>query len=314
MSPILKIAAVISLLLPGLPRSLWGQVTTVTQSIERLTVDGFAQGAVLSPDGSYLAYTGEGYNGVNVLNFQTGESEQVCSHLGAGWGIIWLDNRHLIVRSTKEGASSRDRMMGIELIDVQAKRESLLVPFSKANRIEVPQKISSNKAVVRNRGQVRVIERRVTGTRIRSLFKSDRAWLHQGSGIASPLGIELTPSRREILSLVWSPDGMKALVELKGRPSLYVFEKSTRQFQLVSEQGERPSWVNNDLYVYMETSDDGHNITGGEIFLGSLTRWTRQNLTETFDGIALNPTASEDGRVVFNTPAGELFSLKIALR
>jgi len=309
----LKIAAVILLLPPALPGSVWGQVTTVTQPIEKLRVDGFAQGAVLSPDGSYLAYTGEGYNGVNVLNLETGKAERVCSHLGAGWGIVWLDNGHLIVRSTREGASSRDRMMGIELIDVQAKRESLLVPFSKANRIEVPQKISSNKAVVRNRGRDRVIERTVTGTRIRSLFKSDEAWLQQGSKIASPLGIESTPGGREILSLVWSPDGRKALVELKGRPSLYVFEKSTRQFYLVSEQGERPAWVNNDLCVYMETSDDGHNITGGEIFLHSLTRWTRQNLTEAFDGIALNPTASKDGRIVFNTLAGDLFSLKIAL-
>lgn len=314
MSAMLKFTAVFLLFHSGLSLPAGAQVTSVVQPIEKLMVDGFAQGPALSPNGKYLAYTREGYNGVNVLNLETGKAERVSSHLGAGWGLIWLDNDHLLLRSAKEGASLHDRMMGVELINVQTKRESLLVPFSKANRIEVPQKISLNKAVVRNRGRVQLIERRKTGTRVRSLLKSDQAWFYEGSRISSPQGIRRTPGGREILSLVWSPDGMKALVELNGRPSLYVLDKKTLQFQLLSEKGERPCWVSNDLYLYMETSDDGHHITGGEIFLGSLSRRTQQNLTEGFDGIALNPTASEDGTIVFNTPNGELYSLKIVVR
>ncbi len=309
----MKFISSLLLLIWGLSYSSKSQIATITQGIERLKVEGFAQGAVLSSNGKYLAFSREHYDGVVLSNLETGNTEEVCSHLGSGWGMTWLDDEHLIVRSTKEGSAARERMMGLELISVESKKESPLIPFSKVNRIEVPQKISSGKALIRNRVQTQVIDLNKSSLRMRSLSESDDAWTYDGNRIVSPHGAKITPGRRAVLSIAWSPDGSKALVELLGHPSLYLFIKKSEKFRLLTEKGERPSWLNNDLYIYMETIDDGHKIVGGEIYVASLSLGKTQNLTESFTRIALNPTASWDGKVVFNTDEGKLYLLRLEL-
>lgn len=283
--------------------------------IQRLDTKGFAQGPTISPDGNWIAFSRESYNGVFVLNLETNAVQTVCSHLGSGWGMIWLDNQRIVARSIVEGGTYRDRMMGLELIDVESKTESLLIPFASQNRIDIPHRTPSGVVWVRNNKDISTLE---APSSIRASVQirpnKEVLWFFQGDKLMAGTMSIAAPDCRTILSIVWSPDGSKGLVELLGRPSLYLFEMSTRSFKLISEAGERPAWLNNDSCVYMETKDDGHTIVGGEIYTASISQNKRNNLTALFDGIALNPTPSRDGNIVFNSIDGQLFLIHIQPR
>ena len=291
----------------------YGQRFKRTGETEKLPVVGFAQGPVLSPDGRLVAYSTEGYNRVRVLNLETHQTKEVCAHLGSGWGMRWIDNRRMLVRSTMDAPDPRQRKMGLELIDVETKLETPAIPLATQNRIEVPQRSATGKTLVRNRQTVSVLEFTPSASKVRMFQKAERDWTFEGDKIVTASRTYATPGERAILSLNWSPDGMKAIVETIGRPSLYLFERQTGRFQLLAEKGERASWGTNDAYIYMETDDDGHAIVNGDIFIGSIRDRKRENLTETFLKIALNPTLSSDGTIVFNTAEGELFLMKVQL-
>lgn len=290
------------------------QLFKKVQEIEKLPVSGFAQGPVLSPDGRSIAFSAENYNRALVLNLETKATDEVCAHLGSGWGMRWLDNRRLLVRATKDAVGVQGKEMGLEVIDLDKKTESAIIPFSKTNRIEIPQRDASGRIILRNRQVTTVLDGASPSPKMKSLQKSDRTWTYDGSKILTGTGTINAPGKREILCLIWSPDGTKGLVEVMGQPSLYLLTKSTGRLQLVSEKGEHPSWANNDVYVYMEISDDGHNITTGDIFAASVKNRRRENVTEAFGKVALNPTASADGKIVFNTVDGELYLTKIQIQ
>lgn len=290
--------------------SVLGQIFLDLPQPVRLDVSGNAQGPVISPDGRLIAFSRENYNSVEAFDLVTKEQRTICTHLGSGWGMVWLNNETIIVRSTQEGVSFRDRKMGLELIDVKTGRESVIIPFAAANRIEVPRKSSSGNVAAWNSGTMTLID---TGKIVKGGdLPADEAVAssEQGQILIGKESLN-APTNRALLALVWSPDGTKALVELLGRPTLYILDRATQEFQSVAQRGEHPAWVNNDLYVYMETTDDGHNILTGDIFVASSVDGQRQNLTGKFAGIALNPTASPDGKIVFNTADGKLYLIKL---
>jgi hypothetical protein len=82
--------------------SSYPQSFRINQRIKKLPVVGFAQGPVISPDGRAIAYSKGNYDGVFVLNLGTKSPVEVCSHLGSGWGMRWIDNQRLLVRSVQD--------------------------------------------------------------------------------------------------------------------------------------------------------------------------------------------------------------------
>lgn len=313
MRNLMKVLLLISAALLGSPQQFYAQALFEESGIRKLDVQGFAQGPELSPDGKHLAFSRENYDQVFVIRLETNTISRLCTHLGAGWGMEWLDARHMIVRSTKQGLTARDRSMGMELIDVEAKKESVVIPFRKSNRLQVPRRVMAGKAVIRNNASVQVFEVLLNRSVVRGLKKNEELLsFHESTIVAGTRSIS-TPGRRQILSLVVAPGGSKSLVELMGQPSLYLFLTATHEFRLVSEKGEHPAWVDDSLFVYMETMDDGYKVVGGDVYLASVNNEGKQNLTESFSGIALHPTASSDGKISFNTPDGEIYLLQIRI-
>ncbi len=291
---------VLGQIFPGLPEPM------------KLLITGHAQGPKISADGKLIAFSREHYNSVEVFDLVTKEQRTICTHLGSGWGMVWLNNETIIARSTQEGVSFRDRKMGLELIDVKTGRESVIIPFAAANRIEVPRKSSSGNVAAWNSGTMILID---TDKIVKwGDLPADEAVAssEQGEILMGKESLR-APTNRALLSLVWSPDGSKALIELLGQPSLYILDRATQEFQSVAQRGEHPVWVNNDLYAYMETTDDGHDILTGDIFVASSVDGKRQSLTAQFDRVALTPTASVDGTIVFGTTTGELFIIQLPI-
>lgn len=280
--------------------------------IRRLPVEGFAQHPVISPDGKRVAFSREQYSPVEVLNLESSSVDVLCTHAGAGWGLVWLDNSHLIVRSVREGNATEGRSMGMEIIDVVSKTESQVVPFASRNRLEVPFKVEDGVVIARNRGQLVAVDARAEEPVVRNVKSSEVIWSFEGSTILAGNTRIPAPGNREILSLSWSPDGSAALVELLGQPSLYLFRPVTAEFSPLAPRGERPAWMDGERFIYMQTTDDGHNVTDADIYLGSVRNNETRNLTASFAAPAMNPSASRHGRVVFNTPKGELYLFELS--
>lgn len=280
--------------------------------IRRLPVEGFAQRPVISPDGARVAFSREQYSPVEVLNLQTATSHVLCTHSGAGWGLVWLDNTHLVARSTREDNTSHARSMGVEILDVVAGTESQAVGFAPRNRLEIPFRVQEGFVAVRNRGQFVAIDARQQAPEVRSVKSSEVIWSFEGSVVLAGNTRIPAPGNRNILSLSWSHDGSAALVELLGQPSLFLFRPATAEFSPLAPRGERPSWMDGERFIYMQTTDDGHNVTDADIYLGNVRNNETQNLTASFAAPAMNPSASRNGRVVFNTLNGELYMLELS--
>jgi len=278
----------------------------------RLPVEGFAQHPVISPDGKRVAFSREQYSPVEVLSLESSSADVLCTHAGAGWGLVWLDDSHLIVRSIREGDATQGRSMGMEIIDVVSKTESQAVPFASRNRLEVPFKVEDGVVIARNRGQLVAVDGRAEEPAVRNVKSSEVIWSFEGSSILAGNTRIPAPGNREILSLSWSPDGSAALVELLGQPSLYLFRPVTAEFSPLAPNGERPCWMDGERFVYMLATDDGHNVTDADIYLGSVGSDEAQNLTASFAPPAMNPSTSRNGRIVFNTLNGELYMLELS--
>jgi hypothetical protein len=294
----------------SLSQTLQSQTFKVEQEIRRLEVPVFVLGPVYSPDGKHIAFSGPKYDGISILDLQSGRVEEVCSDPGAGWGVRWIDECRILVRATREGSNQRDRTMGVEMIHIGTHTKTAVIPFATSNRIEVFQKNVGGKIVIRNGNEAGMFD--LTSVKAKQLQKADASGIYTEATINVGSRMFKTPGDRTILALSWSTDGSKALVEVLGQPSLYLFAAGSGTFQLASATGARPCWINDDLYVYEETTDDGHMILSGDIFVASVGSNQRKNLTASFGMIAQHPTAAKNGAIAFSAD-GELYSLKLEL-
>jgi len=76
-----------------------------------------------------------------------------------------------------------------------------------------------------------------------------------------------------------------------------------------------PVWMNNDWVLGMHDSDDGHVLISSDVVTVNIPSGKRFNLTAISEEIAIYPKVSPDNaKIVFHSPKGEIFSIKIKLR
>ncbi len=76
-----------------------------------------------------------------------------------------------------------------------------------------------------------------------------------------------------------------------------------------------PIWMNNEWILGMNDKDDGHSIISSDVIAVHIASERRFNLTENTGEIAIYPQASpESKKIVFHSPKGEIFTMKIKLR
>ncbi len=156
------------------------------------------------------------------------------------------------------------------------------------------------------------------GKEFRQLTNEDAAgygfsWSMEGGTIADLQTVVIRDfGDSRVLNTTVSPDGLKMAFQLMSE-GLFVMESDGSNLRELGH-AEHPAWGPDGTFlVAMVTEDDGHRITGSEIYAIDTESGERHHLTSHTDLIALSPTVSPDGRYVTfsDYESGHIYTMPI---
>lgn len=105
----------------------------------------------------------------------------------------------------------------------------------------------------------------------------------------------------KIIELAVSPDRTRMAYNIMGGPLVISDIEGNETVNI--GRGSHPVWnPSGNRLSFMITEDDGHQITGADIFVINADGFGRVNITNTDDQIEMHPDWSPDGRwIVFDT-------------
>ncbi len=297
----------ISFLMVSCPETVSVNENNVPQE-EAVVTEMRCTSAHFSPDGRYIAYSGERYSGLFVKDLKSGDIKTISEKDGAGWRFSWSpDSRGITFRTvdhSKNGASKIfKRYLDKEVNELVGAYETTVWPplwkdtiysvnLERSSNItlslrpptilrDVPAPLKWNPFVSENR--VNLIE-----------LKTGRV-LNFQEGTHSP---ELSKDRKHLLFVHYNTI---KIVDLKNRKETVVGE------------GSAPSWTNDGKVVYNYTVEDGKNITYSEIRVFNPENGKTEKIEVPSSRIPIFPDISPDGSSVIYTDSitGHIFMTKI---
>lgn len=264
-----------------------------------------------SPDGSMIAFTNFGYDGLYVMNSDGTSKSKISERSGIGYMYQWsADSEEILVRDTRwEGGETGagDRHHAIFAVDLNAHEVKLtedapyMQPAAWRYSATGEKLIAAPDAKVTiKRGQLKPIAQ-----------KRLKAVLAQPAGKVSFIanGEELIRvdadgsthqiSDKDAFCPVLSPDGKK--VAYNEIDNVVVMNIDGTGKKIIGV-GFNPSWINNSQIVFEKTTDDGHTYLTGELYMANINTGVVSQLTTTSNMIEMNPCVSPDGtKVVFSS-------------
>lgn len=260
-----------------------------------------------SPDGQYLAFSSEKYNGLWVAKADGSNIRQISDDENAGFGFSWsADSKTLLIRPS-EFRNNR-RYQSVKLIDVATGVEKELVEPSRGIR-SVPQWAHRDLhvAVVKNE-ELLLFEtgKAPSGLPVVEptspvLFPVEGKLLRSTAGQKDPQSLA-DFGQQTIFNIRFSPNGAQVAFQVAAR-GLFVMNIDGSGLKNLG-WGERPFWTPDGNYlVVMLTKDDGYNITESDLYAIDPVSGAKYLLTGHTTMIALSPSVSPDGkRVAFENP------------
>jgi len=259
--------------------------------------------AHFSPDGRYIAYSGEKYSGLYVKNLETGNITEISKEAGAGWRFSWSPDSRGITFRTVDHAENKSRIfkryLDSDSNELVGEFESVVWPpvwkdtiysvnIDRSSNISlslkpgtilknVPAPLKWNSFVSENR--VNLIE-----------LKTGKV-LNLQEGTHSP---ELSNDRKKLLYVHYN--------------TIKIFDLESRKETVVGE-GSAPLWTNDGKVVYNYSIDDGEKITYSEIRVFDPQNGKTEKIEVPSSRIPLFPDISPDGKNVLYTDSvtGHIF-------
>lgn len=272
-----------------------------------------------SPDGDQVAVGGASHTGLYLLEFPTGNVQQISNDYSAGYGFSWShDGRHIASK-----ISHFDKM----------RRSHTLVRFDVSDgsmeALSAPRSMMSGKPVWTSDDShlfLTFAEKFESFKIADANLKLNTPLLHYikkghfqtrlaQQGAAEPLEITTFSDQDRISSYAVSPDGAHIVYSTVGQ-NLWLAEiNGENRVRLGS--GIAPSWSpNSDWVVYMLTEDDGHKILNSDVFVISIKEKSPLNITNTPGTREMHPQWSPDGTwIVYDTDdRGQIFIQQLGWR
>jgi len=259
-----------------------------------------------SPDGKFIAFTGEKYKGLFVKDLSTNEIVKITDADGAGWRFSWSpDSLGITFRETEylENSTSykiKKRFLNRNTNELIGEFENAVwPPLWKDTIYSVDTVRSSNIALA---------------VKPLSILKNP----------AKPLKFNAFTSFNRVSLIDLKTGALKNLEEGTHSPSisddgrfvLFIHLDTIKVLDTVSNKtieigrGSSPSWVfGSKKIVYTSTLDDGKNITYSEVRLFDMNSRISKVIAVPSDKIPLAPSVSPDGSKLLYTDelTGNLF-------
>lgn len=270
-----------------------------------------------SPDGQFIAMSGNGYNSIHILDVVTGEIKQLTDIPMSGYGLSWSpDSEHILFRMTREVNRIREHAPAIA--DVNTTAEPVVLGEFTHRMPALPAWGGDASKIFMSDG--RTINNVESGVVLNaSKVAADRpkaALLNQGSALILIDGVNVHSmipiADAEYINADLSPDGTRIVFEVLGG-GMHILEVGTGQLTDLGV-GNRPIWSpKGDRIAFMVAKDDGYNYVSSDIYLVNADGTGRRDLTTTTSLMEMNPTWSPDGtRIAFDVHAtGDIYIITI---
>ncbi len=280
-----------------------GSISNVT----RLTNDGVMyENPRWSPDGSKIAFTKFGYDGLFVMNANGQEKSQISDALGVGYMYQWsADSHEILVRDTRwedTGNAIGLRHHAIWSIDLTGNKVRLtedaeyMQPAAwRYSKLGTKSIVAPDAKIIRQqlKPMAKTLASRVTLLPQNLIsFITDYEHLYKVDAVGMKTIIYDGPSFCPALS----PDGKKVAFNQMDDVVVMNIDGTGK---IVIGQGFSPCWVNNSQIIFEKTTDDGHTYTSGELYLANANGTSIKQLTSS-PLIEMQPQISPDGnKIIF---------------
>lgn len=262
-----------------------------------------------SPDGSKIAFTGFGYDGLYIMDADGLSKKQISDASGVGYMFQWsADSREILVRDTRweETTDGVRRYHAAWAVDLSGDKMRLtedaeyMQPAAWRYSASGAKSIAAPDARIISGSALGVLPKSVSrqvalnpSTNISFIVDSDNLYIVNSRGDKKLIneGASFCP--------VLSPDGKKVAFNQMDDVCVMNIDGTGKK---VLGRGFNPSWVNDSQIIYELTTDDGHTYTSGELYIINIDGTGYKPLTTTSRLIEMNPCVSPDGsKVVFTS-------------
>jgi len=254
-----------------------------------------------SPDGKFISFTNKGFAGIMLMNTKSGDVFTLTSALGAGYKYAWsLDNEHLAYRGSRFEGNRRTQFIGV--IHVAEGKEDIIATSTRFQPAAW-QYFEDKKRLVFLQDDVPSFSRMYSVSKEIEVHPNINTYFYYKEGGFYVLNDKTTTldgfEKIEGMDPIVSPDGRSFIYSKNDRLVWRSLEEGSEQ---VLGQGSHPSWSpDGKQIVYQITSDNGHSITGSDLYIMNMQTQEVYRLTHTEDIQEVNASWSPDGsKIIFN--------------
>lgn len=264
------------------------------EKMSRVDVDGFYTNPVVSPNGKLALVTGHHFKGAYVLNLKTNEITQISDKEGSGYGYSWDNNNETVYFKQKSDKEyfSESKVYSYSIKD----KKTILQTDIDINML------SSYHGKEKNGSSQVVVYTNMTTLKIEAKdLISKRSWV-------------VTPEEGQYYNALLSPDGKKVAVH-KGA-DIYVYDIYGSSKSQKIGVGLATSWSadSQNLLGFLDTSEDGHNVTNSELYLFDIKTLKSKKLTNTEVLLEMFPSFVGKNKVLFtDDKTGAIYTAKLKM-
>lgn len=264
------------------------------EKMNRVDVDGFYTNPIVSPNGEFALVTGHHFRGAYVLNLKTNEIIQISDKEGSGYGYSWDNNNEMVYFKQKEAKEyfSDSKVYSYSL----QTRTTSLMPEIDINIL------SSYHGKEKNAESQIVVYTNMTTLKIEAKdLISKRSWV-------------ITSEEGQYYNALLSPDGKKVAVH--NGSDIYVYDINGNGKGQKIGTGLATSWSadNQHLLGFLDTSEDGHNVTNSELYLFDTKSLTSKKVSNTEVLLEMFPSFIGKDKVLFtDDKTGAIYTAQLKM-